>query len=530
MKRKLLSLALMLALCLAVFQPALAQTVTLPVSQEKVTLTAMITRQSWNTVNFEDLPVVKAFEEETNIHINWVVIPAESETERIGLAFASGDLPDLFFGTRMPYDVVIRNAAEGTILPLNGLIEQYCPNLTARFAVRPDIKADLTFPDGNIYGLAKIDEKPLQSNQDNMFINKEWLAKAGLAKPTTLDEFYNMLKVFKETDFNGNGVQDEIPFTFLPGSSSQGIHSLFGSFGVVDTPASGTHLMVQDSQLVYVPATDAYREGLDFFHKLYEEGLIDMEAFTQTGAQYTAKVQEGNIGVFMAWQADSFAADADNWDYMLPLKGANGGQMWYRTPGVAGLNINGSDTGIFFAITNKNQHVAETMKWIDYLCTGTNNLRQYYGTEGTGPDAGTGWYWNEDNLWVRVSDPAKALSDNAYSATMTFGPSTPSMLTYDEIISHQKLPVPAAKKNAREAEYSQFYPKEELPAFKLTLEEVDTVSRITVDLDNEVDNMQAYAIINGLSDGEWQEYVKNLSALGLEGYIQVYSTAYDRVK
>lgn len=530
MKKKLFSLALLLALCLAVLQPALAQTVSLPISQEKITLTAMITRQSWNTVNFEDLPVVRAFEEETNIHINWVVIPAESETERIGLAFASGDLPDLFFGTRMPYDVVIRNAAEGTILPLNDLIEQYCPNLVKRFSERPDIKADLTFPDGKIYGLAKIDEKPLQSNQDNMFINKAWLQKAGLAVPTTLDEFYAVLKAFKETDFNGNGAADEVPFTFLPGAASQGIHSLFGSFGVVDTPSTGTHFMVKDGQLVYVPAMDEYRKGLDFFHKLYAEGLIDMEVFTQTGAQYSSKVQEGNIGVFMAWQADSFAADADNWAHVLPMKGANSEQMWYRTPGVAGLNINGSDTGIFFAVTNKNKYVAETMKWIDYLCTGTNNLRQFYGTEGTGPEAGTGWYWNEDKLWVRVSDPAKALSDNAYSATMSFGPFTPSMLTYDEIISRQKLPAPAAKKNAREAEYSQFYPKEELPAFKLTLEEVDAVSRITVDLGNEVDNMQAYAIINGISEGEWQEYVKNLQALGLEKYTQVYATAFARMK
>lgn len=530
MKTKLLSLLLVLALCLTALPAALAETVSLPITEETITLKAMITRQSWNTVNFEDLPEVKAFEEETNIHIEWVVIPAESETERISLAFASGDLPDLFFGTRMPYDVVIRNAGEGTLLPLNDLIDQYCPNLVKRFAEREDIKADLTFPDGNIYGIAKIDEKPLQSNPDNMFINKAWLEQAGLDVPTTLEEFHQVLKAFKDVDFNGNGVKDEIPFTFLPGNAAQGIHSLFGSFGVVDTPDTGTHFMLQDGKLVYVPATDSYRAGLEFFHELYAEGLIDMEAFTQTAAQYSAKVLDGNIGVFMAWQADSLAADADNWQHVLPLKGAEGQQLWYRVPGVAGLNITGSDTGIFFAVTNKNQHVAETMQWIDYLCTDLNNLRQYYGTEGTGPDAGTGWYWNEENLWVRVSDPSGELSDNAYSATMSFGPLTPSMLTYDEIISRQQLPLPAAKKNVREGEYSQFYPAENLPAFKLTLEEVDAVSRIAVDLGSEVDNMQAYAIINGISDAEWQQHVSNLQALGLEEYTGIYTTAYERMK
>lgn len=45
-----------------------------------------------------------------------------------------------------------------------------------------------------------------------MWIYKPWLEKLNLSEPKTLDEFYNVLKAFKEKDPNGNGLADEIPF------------------------------------------------------------------------------------------------------------------------------------------------------------------------------------------------------------------------------------------------------------------------------------------------------------------------------
>ena len=49
-----------------------------------------------------------------------------------------------------------------------------------------------------------------------IWINKEWLDKLGLAVPTTTDELYNVLKAFKTQDPNGNGKADEIPLTGAP--------------------------------------------------------------------------------------------------------------------------------------------------------------------------------------------------------------------------------------------------------------------------------------------------------------------------
>lgn len=502
---------------------------TMPISEEKITLTAMITRYPDMTLPFEELPEVKAFEEETNIHIEWIEIPMQSRLERINLAFSGGELPDMFFGTQLPYDVILRNASEGSIIPLNDLIENYAPNLKKRFEERPDLYENMLFPDGNIYGIPKVDEKPLQSNPDNLFINQKWLERIGLPVPTTIEEFKEVLVAFKNTDLNGNGQNDEIPFSFIMGTNAApatGIHSLFGSFGVVDTPSSESHLMVKNGELIYVPITDEYKEGLEYLHELYAEGLIDIEAFSQDESQYRAKTTQNMVGAFMAWQADDMVDPEKLEDYVhvLPLKGTADKPLWYREPGVPGLNIAGTDVGIYFAITSKNQYPAETMRWIDYLTTGDNNLRQYYGTEGEG------WKRNEEGIWERLSDPTGAMTSNQYSCLLTWGPWTPSMLTYDDIISHQALPAPAAKKNARETEYAAYYPEESLPQFKLTLEEIEKITRITVDLQTTVDNAEAKFITDGVSEEAWASFVNQVEKMGLQQYMDVYNAAYARVR
>ena len=95
-------------------------------------------------------------------------------------------------------------------IALNDLIDQYCPNLKAEMAKRPGAEERITAPDGNIYSLPFLGRSG--NGWINSFINQPWLDKLGLEMPTTLDEFYEVLKAFKTQDPNGNGIADEIPY------------------------------------------------------------------------------------------------------------------------------------------------------------------------------------------------------------------------------------------------------------------------------------------------------------------------------
>ena len=50
--------------------------------------------------------------------------------------------------------------------------------------------------------------------RDGWFINKDWLDKLGLDIPVTTDDFYNVLKAFRDASENGTLPADIIPWYF----------------------------------------------------------------------------------------------------------------------------------------------------------------------------------------------------------------------------------------------------------------------------------------------------------------------------
>ncbi|MGV2788079.1 ABC transporter substrate-binding protein, partial [Clostridium perfringens] len=129
---------------------------------------------------------------------------------------------------------LVNYGTDGTILPLEDLIDQYAPNLKALLDRRPDIKSSITAPDGHIYGLPSWEENNLGTNPFFHVINKKWLDKLGLKMPQTLDEYTEALAAFKTQDPNGNGKADEIPLSFMHMQWCMDIAGIFGAFGLPD--------------------------------------------------------------------------------------------------------------------------------------------------------------------------------------------------------------------------------------------------------------------------------------------------------
>lgn len=138
--------------------------------------------------------------------------------------------------------------------------------------------------------------------------------------------------------------------------SSLGDFSLWGSFGVLD---NSKHLMVKDGKVLFSLTQDGYKEGIQYFNKLYKEGLLDFEVFTQDRTQYASKgsQEEMKVGVLVAYTPENFlGAERTYNDYidLLPLKGPNGDQLWNRY-----------DMGYYtdrVVITSANKHPEATIR------------------------------------------------------------------------------------------------------------------------------------------------------------------------
>ena len=89
-------------------------------------------------------------------------------------------------------------------------------HLSKRFEQKEVLRdIDFTFSDGKIYGLLGRYESLYENSGDGIqIINQAWLDAVGKELPTTLDEYTEVLRAFKEQDPNGNGQADEIPYCF----------------------------------------------------------------------------------------------------------------------------------------------------------------------------------------------------------------------------------------------------------------------------------------------------------------------------
>ena len=107
----------------------------LPIVNDQVTLTVMgrEAHLASEPTNWNALKVPQMFEELTNVHIEWQVVPSNAVQQKKNLAFASGDLPDLFFPGIISQADEVKYGGLGLLIPLNDLVEEWAPNVAALF-------------------------------------------------------------------------------------------------------------------------------------------------------------------------------------------------------------------------------------------------------------------------------------------------------------------------------------------------------------------------------------------------------------
>lgn len=203
----------------------------------------------------------KFIEEKTNsqIEIQWV--PDGSYDEKFQAALATGALPQAAFIKNAASFVLMRDAIKnGQFWEIGPYLQDY-PNLSK---LDPKILQN-TKVNGKIYSLYQ-ERQPARSG---LVFRKDWLDQVGMAVPTTTDEIYQVLKKFKEADLAGGG--KTIPLADrndLVYGSFKTIATLFGTpngWGVVD------------GKLVPEFMTKGYMDTLNFYKKLYDEGLINKD-------------------------------------------------------------------------------------------------------------------------------------------------------------------------------------------------------------------------------------------------------------
>ncbi|MEC0370648.1 ABC transporter substrate-binding protein [Paenibacillus chibensis] len=469
-----------------------------------------------------DKLINKRLEEKTGVHIKWTNYTNDVFAEKRNLAMASGDLPDAVFDAGYGDYDLLKLAKDGAIIPLDDLIEKNMPNFKKVLEQAPEYKSMITAPDGHIYSFPWIEElgsgkERIQAVDDLPWINVEWLKKLGLEMPKTTDELKKVLIAFKTQDPNGNGKADEIPLSFINKPGGEDLAFLYASFGLGE---NWDHTVVtDDGKVVFTASQDGYKDAVKYIHELYQEGLIDIESFQQDWNTYLAKGKDDRYGLYFTWDKANITGSNDKYDLMPPLAGPSGEVNVTRTNGI------GLDRGRM-VITSTNKHPEETAKWADQLYDPLQSVQDNWGTYGDDKqqnifefDEAKGMLKHlplegtapvELRQKTSIAGPLAIL--NSYYGKYTTMPDDAAWrlkLLKDVMVPHMK-----AKNN--------------YPNVFFSIDELDRLSTIQTDMFAYVERKRTEWYQNGKIDQEWDAYLKELNRLGLQEWLKIKQSGYDR--
>ena len=514
---------------------------TFPIANEVVTVKIFAPQDGENSR--ADNLHTKELEEKLGIKIEWVIAPTGSTREKLNLLFAGGNSEgvDLVLtGVSEKLDKVTEAqlAAQGLILPLNEYYDNISIGYKAAFEDLPGMREFITHPDGNIYSMPNVDGSLHVQYQLKCWINQKWLDNLGLATPTTTEEFYQVLKAFKEQDANGNGdPNDEIPLS----TSKNGISTAIDGFLMAPfqlTPIS--RLYVDNGKVTYAPVQENYREGLRYLNKLYSEGLINPESFTQESSNQVNVNENGEecvIGCFLAlrpgYACDMNVDGARKWEQyrvLAPLTGPSGQCIAEWDPYTMYA------TGMAMIPAGaKNPEAA--FRLLDYLATTEGSIREAFGIEGVH------WRKAEEGELGLDGTQAEITTLPAYRTDTNFrwdqlcglvrntrftvwqttnpDPYSPDVAPLDgrQIVMYKGSLLYEKVRQPLESVLPTLYFSEEVS------EEIALIKTAVSDYQKE--SMVAFITGDMSLDSDWDSYVATLDSIGLEDYLSLYQEAYD---
>ena len=486
--------------------PIVDKTLTLSIAGEKASLAP----------DYNEMSLVQQWQEDTNIEVEWNLLAPEVYSQKRNLLLASNDLPDAFINSKFTDDELVRYGVNGTLIPLEGLIEQYAPNLQAVFEARPELEAAVTASDGHIYALPNAEELGLAAVPFFWSINTSWLDALGLPMPTTVDEYHDALVAFKTQDPNGNGKADEIPLSFINNWWCADIGDLFAALGGIADNAD--HRIVRDGEVIYTGADERYGDAIATLHEWYEEGLIDPESFTQDDKTYLAKgkTETPVLGSYVWWETEEVVGTdrADEYALLPVLDGVEGQLVGRSNYADFGRNA--------FAITSANKYPSATMRWVDRLYEPVMSAQVSYGPIGETLEE------TADGVLEQATLP-EGVNAGELRQQVALGAGAPHVLTREDF-ENVVLPEPRALQRLQDLEehYLPYAEPENYPSVFFSVEELEEIGSIEPDIKALVEQKRAEWISSGGVEEAWDGYVSQLESMGLDRLVELYQAAYDR--
>ncbi len=508
---------------------------------EKATIAGLTNYPVGTESNPNNRTIFKRLEEATNVHVDWKTIQGDQWGDKISLEMSNlKTLPEFVFSAGFSDTDLLKYAKQGVIINVEEYIDKYMPNLKKVFEQAPEYRTMCTDENGHIWALPWIEqlgyEKTAIQTIGNMpFINVAWLEFLKLDMPKTVDDFEKVLIAFRDNadalkkEFNIDG--DIIPMSCIIGSGNEDCRVLTNGFGEgYGDPDDGRHIVVdKDGKVICSATVEGYRKGVEWLNKLWNENLIDQEAFTQEWATYVAKGKSGRYGVCFSWDVANIASvtmddliAGKSWQPLPMLKA----DVLNLTP-ATGSYTSGFDRGRCVVTVNA-KNPALVCAWLDQMYDPIQSPQNNWGTYGEDDDfdifemstnaAGEPmlkhtWLGDASPVEVREAEAVGgplAILDSYYDKYVTCPDDAQYRLDWIKNIYTPDM-------NAKYV----------YPNVFMSTDDTKTISTLNADIYKCVNAFRADGIKNGVTDEKWEKLQNDLKAYKVDEYLAIYQKYFD---
>ncbi|MEZ3159021.1 sugar ABC transporter substrate-binding protein [Microbacterium sp. BWT-B31] len=474
----------------------------------------------------EDWPIFQALEGTNKVSFDIESAPRVGYEDARSAAVASGNAPEIitvtYPGQETPF------VAGGALLPISDFT-QYMPNFTdkvEKWGLQKDID-NLRQADGKFYLLPGVSEVVVP--QYSYVVRKDIWDELGLSyEPDTFDDFKAELEKVHKAYPDKDVISDEFN---SPDPLGGALNFAAPNFGITAGwgLSAGSGGWWTGDEFVYAGATDEYKDLLEYYHGLVEDGLMTKSSVTQTDDDAKASFFNGNSLVisgndqFLTTARQSFT-EVGNTDAEVALIRVPAGPAGDNL--ASGGRVDGLPGLMLSAKAAESEHFKALLQFVDWL---------YYSDEGLEFAK-----WGvEDETFTKKGD-TRTFTKDWDRATNLLNPGATKLLNVDGGFANGAfMPAEGATQDLRT---SMMLPETlDFVETMLTKTQLQTAPSAPLD---EIENEQAglwktalldivrqntAAFINGDRPlSEWDAYIGELKAANMDEYITMLNEAQKR--
>lgn len=466
-----------------------------------------------NADNMGKLEFAKELEKRTGIKVEYIHPAVGQTTEKFNLLIASGDLPDIVEYSWGSYPGGPQKAIDDKyLINHTEVINKFSPNFAGYLKKNPEVDKQVKTDAGNYYGYPLISNDIGLRTTGGIIVRQDWLEDLGMELPETIDEWYTVLKKFKEE--KGASAAMSLGINHVKnGAFISAWDMIYGFY------SDG------NGKVKYGPAQPMYKDFLATMAKWYKEGLIDSGFAINDDKTVSANMLNGTtavtyaglgggIGKWMTAKKNDPAYKLTGTKYPV-LKKGDRSKFGQLSP-LAQVN------SVFPAITTDCKDVELAARLLDYAYSDDGSMLFNFGIEGVSYEMKDGYPTYTEKVTNNPDGLSMAAVLQRYSRA-GFGGGFVQDIRYLEQYAGSPEQQ-SAWKNWRDTDAEKYV----LPPLYISTDEQSEYAKLGSSITTYVDEMFV-KFITGVEPMEnFDKYIENLKKMNVDRYIQMQQNAYER--